>query len=491
MKKFTLLKSVLVCCAAAAFISCTTEVVEEQYINLSDMYCSFQADAGQAAEVKVKTSPSSWEVEAGATWLKAEKTDHNVISIRVVEQNDTGSTREAVITVKAGNAVKEIKVNQLAKDDPFARYRILDTFQFQAAISPSGIYTGGFYVTLAPDDGFVFHPTVINLRTGERIEHDPVPQSVHDLYQTMCISDQGTLFIVDGQNGGTVMCTIDGDISKVATPDGFRFQPTIQGTSADGKYWVGFANDKSLDDGGMTYPLLWTDGEPSKLPMPELNYRDEEIWSGVMARGISANGEVIYGTSWENSDFGMLYWQDGKVEWVGKDVREVTPVVMEMADGTTFETHLCNGMICQADLTRISPSGRWIATSYRTETLAENRQAVVYEQYPAFYNTETETSIILEDYPTSTGCHVTDDGIAFIGIGNLGISTGRVYNLNTGVDLGTTVEWALEKYGIHIGDGYVNYMSADGEILFGTCLRTGGVGGLNFPSWYVAPALEK
>ena len=28
-----------------------------------------------------------------------------------------------------------------------------------------------------------------------------------------------------------------------------------------------------------------------------------------MARSISANGEVIYGTSWDNSDYGMLYWR--------------------------------------------------------------------------------------------------------------------------------------------------------------------------------------
>ncbi len=48
-----------------------------------------------------------------------------------------------------------------------------------------------------------------------------------------------------------------------------------------------------------------------------------------MARGISADGSIIYGTSWENSDFGMLYWVNNgaknteKPKWVGEDVREL------------------------------------------------------------------------------------------------------------------------------------------------------------------------
>lgn len=48
-----------------------------------------------------------------------------------------------------------------------------------------------------------------------------------------------------------------------------------------------------------------------------------------MARSISVNGEVIYGTSWDNSDYGMLYWEKegagfGRPQWVGEDVREIT-----------------------------------------------------------------------------------------------------------------------------------------------------------------------
>ena len=45
---------------------------------------------------------------------------------------------------------------------------------------------------------------------------------------------------------------------------------------------------------------------------------------------------------------------------------------MKYSDGTEYD-HLVNGLICQAQLTKISPNGKWIASSYRTETPADNR----------------------------------------------------------------------------------------------------------------------
>lgn len=494
MKRFSILRSIGLCAVGALIISCATETeVVKQYVSLSQVYYSFLYEGGSSEEIKVKASPGEWEAKCDAGWLKVERSPEGGLVI-TADENDSHEERITVVRIQAGEAVNEIKVNQLGAESSFARFRMADKFQMGGAVSPSGKYVGGFITTIAADDSYQFQPTIIDTETGETVQYGPISSSVHYLHQTMCISDQGTLFMVDGQNGGTVVCTIDGDVYKVPTPEGFQFQPTVQGTSADGKYWVGFCVDHPIlgPEGGLTRPILWTDGNPEALPIPELNYRDEEVWSGVMARGISANGKIIYGTSWENNDYGMCYWEGENHEfhWVGEDVREVWPVVMEMPDGETYDANLCNGMICQSELTKISPSGKWIATSYRTETLATNKRAVVYEQYPAFYNTETKTSIILKDYPTSTGAHVTDDGIAFIGIGNYGISSGRVYDLNAGLDLGTTEEWVLNTYGIHISSGYINYVSADGKVLFGTCMQSSAMG-VAFVNWYVAPPLAE
>ena len=214
-----------------------------------------------------------------------------------------------------------------------------------------------------------------------------------------------------------------------------------------------------------------------------------------MARGISANGEIIYGTSWENYDFGMLYWKNNganieKPQWVGKDVREVGTVKRTREDGTEYDYTCVNGIICQAWNTQVSPSGKWIAGRYRKEFDPETKQRVDEPEYAAFYNTETETTVIVDDYGESGGRFVTDDGIGFIGIGTLAVSEGKVYDLNTGTDLGSTQDWIYDNYGIVIPAGYVNYISADGKYVFGTALHESALG-KSFLSWYVAPPLEK
>ncbi len=75
--------------------------------------------------------------------------------------------------------------------------------------------------------------------------------------------------------------------------------------------------------------------------------------------------------------------------------------------------------------------------------------------------------MIVEDYGETSGAHVTDDGIAFIGIGRLGISSGKVYDLNTHTDLGDTQDWVYDTYGIVIPGGYINHISADGRYVLG------------------------
>ena len=480
--------------AAAVLTGCTTGTEETlQYVNLSQVSCSFLGEGNQPLVIEVKASPATWEATPGATWVKVERTDDRTLTV-TVDDNDTGAERSTTIAIVADQASQEIRVNQLAKDNEFARFRKLDTFQMGAAMSPSGKYAGGFTASIAADDSWQYSPTIVDLETGEVYEFGPFPESLYYLTQTMAITDQGLLFISDGSNGGQIAIDLTGNIFIPEAPAGFTSKPEIQGTSADGVYWVGYAREDAIGK-GLCKPLLWTDGVAQELPLPDLNYRNEEIWYGVMARGISANGKIIYGTSWENLDFGMLYWVNNganteKPKWVGEDVREVWEETMKMSDGTEYTTHLVNGLICQAQLTKISPNGKWIASSYRTETPADDRISIVTTQTAAFYNTETETTTIVSDYGESTGVHVTDDGIAFIGIGTLGISSGAVYDLNTGTDLGSTQEWVYDKYGIIIPAGYINYISPDGRFVLGTKAESSAMG-VSFINWYIAPPLAK
>ena len=278
------------------------------------------------------------------------------------------------------------------------------------------------------------------------------------------------------------------------SPAGFEGKPGINATSADGKYWVGDAVDKKGGE-GLYRPLLWTDGVPEVLPFPDKNFRNEDFRTGIMARGISANGKIIYGTSWENYDFGMLYWvNDGptieKPKWVGEDVRELDTLTVTLANGKEVERTYVNGIICQAWRTQVSPSGRWIAGRYRKEFDPETKQRVDEPEYAAFYNTETETTVIVDDYGESGGRFVTDDGIGFIGIGTLAVSEGKVYDLNTGTDLGDTADWINKQYGITIPTGYIKYIAQDGKAVLGVS-ATQSTGGRNSTHWYIAPPLEK
>ena len=278
-------------------------------------------------------------------------------------------------------------------------------------MSPNGRFVGGYAASVAPDDSWQYSPVITDLETGEVYEFGPYPEAIHFLTQTMCISDHGVLFIKDGYNGGTVAFDTEGNITEPRSPEGYKGKPTIEATSSDGKYWVGYANDDILSEGGLTRPLLWTDGIPAELPFPDKNFRNEDFRVGIMARGISANGEIIYGTSWENDDCGMLYWKNNgttveEPRWVGDDIRRLTPVIVEDWTGE-YEYNLVDGCICTTETTKVSPSGKWIATTYRTEEPNEGGMSFSITQTPAFYNTETETTIIVDEYSDSTGMYVT------------------------------------------------------------------------------------
>ena len=492
MKK-TLTASVAFAISLLFFATSCTDKGQEtfHYVNLSQVACSFLGEGSSPLAVDVKASPAQWTATPGATWVKIERTDERTLTI-TVDDNDTGAERNTTVMIDAGQASQTITVTQLPKDSAFARFRKLDTFQMGAAMSPSGRYAGGFVISIAPDDSYQYSPTIVDLETDEWHQFGPYPESVYALHQTMAVTDQGLLFISDGTNGGQIAIDLNGDIFIPEAPADFQFRPEIQGTSADGNFWVGFGKKEA---GGLYYPLLWIDGAAQELSLPEKNYREEELRAGVMARSISVNGEVIYGTSWDNSDYGMLYWEKegagfGRPQWVGEDVREITPTVMQYQDGTEYDYNLVNGCICQAQLTKISPSGKWIATTYRTETPSANRQYVEYTYAAAFYNTETGTTTIVEDYGETTGVHVTDDGIGFIGIGTLGVSAGKVYDLNTHTDLGDTQDWVYDTYGIVIPGGYINHISADGRYVLGTSAQS-SAGGTSFINWYIAPPRAK
>lgn len=224
--------------------------------------------------------------------------------------------------------------------------------------------------------------------------------------------------------------------------------------------------------------------------MPALNYRNEEFWAGVLAHGISANGEIIYGTSWENDDCGMLYWKNNgttveEPKWVGDDIRRLTPVIVEDWMGE-YEYNLVDGCICTAETTKVSPSGKWIATTYRKEEVGSDG-FIAYVQRPAFYNTETETTTVVEDYGEATAC--TSPTTASPSSASARCSSPRV-KFTTSTRVPTWATWQTGSPRITVSsfrEASSNTYRQTADTIFGTSVNALGNG---FDDWYIAPPLQ-
>ncbi|MFR7708058.1 MAG: hypothetical protein ACLUZZ_02760 [Alistipes inops] len=135
----------------------------------------------------------------------------------------------------------------------------------------------------------------------------------------------------------------------------------------------------------------------------------------------------------ESFDFGMLYWVNNgentaAPKWKATMCGRWFPSP-KMGDGTDTKRISVKGCKCTAENTKVSPNGKWIATKYCEDSYPTTVSPCT-PRNPAFYNTETETTVIVNDYGSGSSTHVTDDGIAFIGLGSLNTAC-MVYDLNT------------------------------------------------------------
>ncbi|HIW97276.1 MAG TPA: hypothetical protein H9866_02125, partial [Candidatus Tidjanibacter gallistercoris] len=95
MKKNLFLKGIFAFFVAAAFAGCTKTEESYQYVNLSQVSCSFLGEGSQSLAITVKASPATWEATPGATWVKVERTDDRTLTV-TVEDNETGAERSTV-----------------------------------------------------------------------------------------------------------------------------------------------------------------------------------------------------------------------------------------------------------------------------------------------------------------------------------------------------------------------------------------------------------
>lgn len=484
--KNILSKLIMVLCGTALVMSgCSKEPSEKQYVYLSDAACTFQSAGNEPFTITVETSPAEWTVTPGASWVTAEKSGNDLVL--TVADNADGMERTTTISVTAGQAEQTITVIQLSDDDLPMRFRKLADLH-SSVISPNGKWVGGYYSVGDESAGALFYIVFINLETDERIELGPYPESLVFLTSVVCMTDTGILYGIEANGGIKVFDVNEKDYYVLEVPGMNTAAIGISNISADGSFWVGW---DQVD--GYYRPFVVENGTATMLPLPEENFRgpyeDGEI--NLMARGFSEDHSIIYGTTWDNKDFGMIYWDaDRNVHFVGEDVRKVTTIQRPDGYGGTYDYNIVDGMISWAGQYQISPNGRWIAGTFRTETAVDDGNSIEQAFSPAFYDVENNKTYIMSEYGDGSGMVVTDDGIGFIGTPSLYMSSCQVVKIETGESLGTLQQYILDLYGIYMPSGYLVYLTPDKEIWWGATFETEGIVA-SAPNWYLAPSLAK
>lgn len=438
---------------------------EPHSIKLSDTYITFNGKGNDARTVTVISDPTGWKAVASASWIQITEMTAQTLTF-TVDDNEGTEERRGSIDITAGKAQVAIEILQLTETATSAQYRTMFDYENGVVMSPSGKYAGGWYASMA-GDALSFHVVVYDIEADKKIEIGTYPGSLLEFNWPTAISDDG-LFFIETVADGVYAFSLDGTYEKVATPAGMVDRAIVSGVATNGTK-VGFAM-KDMEDGhgSLYWPVKWVNGEAQELQMPktyrdELEYTSAEFLNGVMARGISANGEIVYGTCWDNWDFGMVYWdQNGDVRFVGEDVRKVTPVKMFNEGGVEYDYNLVEGVMCTASSTQSSPSGKWLAGTFTKEELNAERTEILKTSYPAFYNTETKKTYLLSEYSGVYGLTATDDGKGIVGGG----STCTVVDIESGIRIGSGAEWIQSEFGIVVPTCRIDLCCAGGNVVF-------------------------
>lgn len=484
MRKNLLINCAFLLIAAIAFTGCKNPV-EEHYIKLNTVSCLFSADAPEPMVIKVESTPAVWSVESLAAWVTvSEKTDHT-FTLKATD-NTLSDERQGEVVVKAGKAVITVTVVQQSLETELqSGYNTVAEYVRGAAISPNGIYVGGYYSEPDPiDNTWTKYVVITNVRTGDVYRLDPFPSNLYSIYNPEAITDSGDL-IFHCEDNRAIMFSIDGTIQIIPDVDGKHKPWFSQVGSDESKVWVGFC----LNAGGTLYsPVKWTDGIAEILPKPAETYRGNRPWvQGCMARGCSLDGKKVYGTAWEGHDTGLIWWdENNEPRWVSREVREVD--MFDTSTGTWGKYNLVNGVTGTSQPYSMSPSGKWLTGTYYEEDLNEAKTEIVLTSYPAFYDTENDQLYTFPEYKDAAGITVTDDGIGVIGLGaSSGMTNStEMINIATGVRISTSTEWVRQTMGIIIpDDSILEFISPDQKAALGYDLH--GVGGELMRKWYVYP----
>ncbi len=371
------LKFSFVAMLAIAFVACSETDIVKNYINLSDSTVSFGANPDEDFTIAVESS-SEWSYTINGDWISEVSSDQAGVTIHA-EENENVNMRSASILFKSGDIESRVMIYQAGASSN-VNFELNSLFEL-GAVSPSGEYVAGM---VAYDDTNA-RPTSINTITGEVVKY----ASMSNEYTVTCVDDNGNIFAVSSvMISGYRMDSTTGLTEAILVPDDCK-SGGVNGVSADGTIWVGFACPKT----GLWEPMRWVNGVPEKLDRTETNGTGvENMFYGCVARGCSADGSIIYGNFLDYQE--GIYWdKDSKMQLVA-------PELMNYENGTSTA-----GARINADSHVISQNGKYLAFKYENSKTS----SII----PGYLNIESGEYKLFDDYAAKAIITIGNDETLF------------------------------------------------------------------------------
>lgn len=453
------------------------EIVEQSYLKLSENSFTFEPE-GRALTIKVEANPA-WSIvpDAEYDWLTETERGADFITFTAADNIETKS-RSASFTVTAGIHSETLRLDQLPGEPTLAKYRLLNKF-LSTTISLNGRYIGGCVFEMN-NEGDVYSIVKVDLETGEEV----VLEKTNEPLDVRLISNTGIVVVYSDDLSCCEYYTATGERRSIELPEGCR-SPYVNGLNGDGSVMVGRVIKDNI------IPAKWVNGQVELLPVPETAVDGDVLWDPVEARGCSEDGSVIYGgvMNVESS----LYWKNGKVQYAGEDVVNPNATIsVVLPFFGERELPYIEGLYTRTKGLGISPNGRYITAYYG---FSENKKE---RNLPAIFDTETETTTIINDFPDSQtrggeAIGVTNEGDVFFGTFEMTntlplvriLDRGYVYEHSTQQSI-TTSEYLKKDFGITLlkKNALIKIACTDQKTFYGYNLEIGPLGYVA-DGWYI------
>lgn len=482
---------VLLCVAFALLLAagCTKEeVLIQDFIKLSENAYTFNASGEDKLTIAVDAS-ATWNVDmdVDAEWLTKETQAENSITL-TASPNQEKNTRNTELLFSSGKATTKITIQQMGTDPSFSNYTLLEEFNGGISCSPNGTYIGG--IRFQTNGKTQCLTTIrINTYTGKRDTLQIGPTSL----SIQAISDNGILVCLD-QKENPFCFDANGRLSKLNVPSDYKY-PSVNAISSDGSLMVGYAKKTATNK---FVPGKWMNGVFEELPVPTLNILEEETdnpYTNFCAKGCSQDGSVIYGSEMYTTR--AIYWKDGKVDWIGKDVAKKKHIVTGGNSWWKDEYDEIEQPRIRNTNSAISPNGKYITGIHHRYDITEEKTKYLY--HPFVFDTTTGKTTLITDFPNDApdggeGLAASNEGDVsyttyekiFNGVIPVKIpAAGFVYNIGTGTSR-TTSEYIKKEYGIELvkANTYIYKYSPDKHLIFGNT-REESLIGIKMPSWLI------